>query len=178
MRVHIIIGGHIANTVVCDSLEMAHELAVVTHPGIDPAAIETADADEASGSVGDAWANGAVVPPFAVTLDEQIAALMRTYDGFVQTRIDDVARSFGYGDPNRPEVSPILHAVGYADEPAVPRFMLEWQALRAYRSKMWAASGLILTACKRGERPVPTHAELIAELDELVPPPIQEPYLG
>lgn len=100
------------------------------------------------------------------------AALIKQYDGIVQGRLDAVARSFGYGDPNRPEISPILHAISYAEEPAVARFMNEGRALRAWRSLVWAAAAAILNAVKAGERPIPTEAEL---LDELPEPPVQDP---
>lgn len=102
-------------------------------------------------------------------------AAVRTFDGIVQGRIDDVARAFGYGDPNRPEVSPILHAVSYADEPAVPRFQQEGQALRAWRSNTWAYCGQVLTAVAQSQRPAPTPAELLAELETEVPAPVQAP---
>lgn len=100
---------------------------------------------------------------------------VRMFDGIVQGRIDEVARSFGYGDPNRPEVSPILHAVSYADEPAVPRFQAEGQALRAWRSNTWAYCGQVLNAVAQGQRPTPTGPELLAELEDEVPAPVQVP---
>lgn len=100
---------------------------------------------------------------------------MRHYDGIVQKRLDGVARAFGYGDPNRPEVSPILHAISYADEPAVPRFQEEGQALRAWRSLTWAAAGAILNAVQSGDRAIPTDEELLAELEQVAPAPVQEP---
>ncbi|MFC7515105.1 hypothetical protein ACFQUU_08825 [Herbaspirillum sp. GCM10030257] len=103
---------------------------------------------------------------------QQEAALIRQYDGIVQRHLDAVAKSFGYGDPNRPEVSPILHAISYAEEPAVERFMNEGRALRAWRSLVWVAAAGILNAVKAGERGVPTEAELLAELPH---PPTQDP---
>lgn len=109
--------------------------------------------------------------PDAVAAVEQ-AALIKRFDGVVQSHIDGVARSFGYGDPNRPEISPILHAISYADEPAVPRFQAEGQALRAWRSLVWAKCAGILNAVKAGERAIPTEAELLAELPD---PPTQDP---
>lgn len=98
--------------------------------------------------------------------------LIKYYDGVVQGHIDAVARSFGYGDPNRPEVSPILHAISYAEEPAVPRFQIEGRALRAWRSIVWATAAGILNAVMDGQRQIPTEAELLAELP---PAPVQEP---
>jgi len=106
------------------------------------------------------------------TPEQQEAELVKTYDGIVQGHLDAVARSFGYGDPNRPEVSPILHAISYAEEPAVERFMNEGRALRAWRSLVWVTAAGILNAVKSGTRAIPTEAELLAELPA---PPIQEP---
>lgn len=104
--------------------------------------------------------------------EARVEALVKHYDGVVQKRLDDIARSFGYGDPNRPEVSPILHAISYAEEPAVPRFQNEGRALRAWRSLVWVTAAGILNAVKAGERAIPTEAELLAELPEA---PEQEP---
>lgn len=102
-------------------------------------------------------------------------ALVLYFDGVVQGRIDGVARAFGYGDPHRPEVSPILHAVSYADEPAVLRFQQEGQALRAWRSRTWAKAAEILNAVKAGTRAIPTEVELLDELETAAPAPIQAP---
>jgi len=103
--------------------------------------------------------------------EAQFAALVRQYDGIVQGRIDAVAQSFGYGDPNRPQVPPILHAITYADEPAVPKFQAEGRLLRAWRSLYWAATWPILQAVRAGERPVPEPEALLEELDAAAPPP-------
>jgi hypothetical protein len=97
--------------------------------------------------------------------------MVKEYDGIVQARLDEHARAMGYGDPNRPEVSPILHAISYADEPAVPKFQAEGRALRTWRSLYWAACWPILEAVRMNQRPVPTPAELISELDAAAPPP-------
>lgn len=115
---------------------------------------------------------GVVAKPAPPMTDEQVAEMIKFYDGVVQKRLDDVARSFGYGDPNRPEVSPILHAISYAEEPAVPRFQNEGRALRAWRSLVWVTAAGILNAVKAGERAVPTADEVLAELPEA---PVQEP---
>lgn len=108
----------------------------------------------------------------APTDPEAWAALVREYDGHVQARLDAHAAAMGYGDPNRPEVSPILHAITYADEAAVPKFQAEGRALRAWRSLYWAACWPVLEAVRLGQRPVPTPAELLAELDAAAPPPV------
>lgn len=103
----------------------------------------------------------------------QFGLMVNSYDALVQSRLDDGARAFGYGDPNRPEVSPILHAVSYAEEPAVPKFQAEGRLLRAWRSRYWAACWPILQAVQLGRRPLPGEAELIAELDAAAPPPTE-----
>lgn len=110
-------------------------------------------------------------PPVVDNSEAEFLALVKQYDGHVQARIDGVAQSFGYGDPNRPQVSPILHAISYADEPAVPKFQAEGRLLRAWRSLYWAATWPILQAVRAGERPVPEPADLLAELDAAAPPP-------
>jgi len=48
----------------------------------------------------------------------------------VQARLDTHAQSWGYDN--------IFTACTYADEPAVPQFQAEGQALRAWRSATWA----------------------------------------
>lgn len=114
----------------------------------------------------DAWQAAHVPDP---------AELIKAYDLVVQTRLDAVARDeFRYGDPNRPEVSPILHAISYAEEPAVPKFQAEGRALRAWRSLTWAAAASILIAVQRGERTVPSAAALLAELEAVAPAPTVE----
>ena len=77
----------------------------------------------------------------------------------VQFWLDEQARALGYDD--------IKSAVTYADEPAVPRFQQEGQALRRLRSLAWARCYEILSAVQAGQRSIPTEAELIAELEAL-----------
>lgn len=119
------------------------------------------------------WNGTAVValPPVPEPVSELI---LRQYDGVVQGRLDDVARSFGYGDPNRPDVSPMLHAISYAEEPAVAKFQAEGRLLRAWRSRYWAATWPILQAVQGGQRAVPLPSALLAELDADSPPPTAE----
>ncbi|KRB73437.1 hypothetical protein [Noviherbaspirillum sp. Root189] len=107
----------------------------------------------------------------APTPDQVAAEQVKYYDNVVQTHLDTVARSFGYGDPNRPDVSPILHAISYAEEPAVERFMNEGRALRAWRSLVWVTAAGILNAVKAGTRTIPSDVELLAELPD---PPTQD----
>ena len=92
------------------------------------------------------------------------ARSIKRYDGIVQGHIDAIAQSFGYGDPNRPTVSPILHAISYADEPEVPKFQAEGKMLRAWRSRVWATAATILKQVTEGQRSAPSEADLLAEL--------------
>lgn len=108
---------------------------------------------------------------YLVKQDAAFAERVKLYDGVVQGHIDAVARGFGYGDPNRPDVSPILHAISYADEPAVPKFQAEGRLLRAWRSRMWAACWPILEAARTGQRQVPDPDDLLAELLAGAPAP-------
>lgn len=91
-------------------------------------------------------------PPTA----EQIMARL---EARVQRWLDGQARALGYDD--------IKSAVSYAEEPAVPKFQQEGQALRRLRSLAWARCYEIMDQVKAGQRPVPTEEELIAELEAL-----------
>lgn len=113
------------------------------------------------------------IATLAAERERQEAELIKQYDGIVQGRLDGHARTFGYGDPNRPEISPILHVISYADEPAVVKFQAEGRLFRAWRSLTWVASAGILNAVKAGGRGVPTEAELLAELEQLAPAPVE-----
>lgn len=97
-------------------------------------------------------ARGAAVP---ATEAEIVAAYMSA----VQQHMDAGAVSFGYDN--------LISVITYAEEPAVARYQAEGQAFRAWRSACWLACEQMLAAVKAGERPAPTHAELIAELPKL-----------
>lgn len=77
----------------------------------------------------------------------------------VQSHLDTQARSFGYDD--------IRTAVTYADEPAVPKFQAEGQALRAWRSLVWGKCHSLLDEVQSGMRGRMTPDQVVAEL----PPP-------
>lgn len=91
-------------------------------------------------------------PPTA----EQIMARMKAR---VQSWLDEQARALGYDD--------IKTAITYAEEPAVPKFQQEGQALRRLRSLAWARYYEILNAVQAGQRSIPTEEELIAEMEAL-----------
>lgn len=80
----------------------------------------------------------------------------------VSAHMNATAKTLGY--------SSIHTAVTYADEPAVPKFQAEGQALRAWRSLVWAQCYAILDEVNAGTRPIPTESELIALLPIFVPP--------
>ena len=77
----------------------------------------------------------------------------------VQSWLDERARALGYDD--------IKSAVTYAEESAVPKFKQEGQAMRRLRSLAWARCYEILNEVQAGQRPIPTEAELIAEMEAL-----------
>ncbi len=77
----------------------------------------------------------------------------------VYAHLNAAAHALGYDD--------IRAAVTYADEPAVPKFQAEGRAFRAWRSLVWAHCYQVLDDVQAGRRPIPTAADLIAELPAL-----------
>ena len=98
----------------------------------------------------------AYVPPPPPTAEEVTAQITAEKTRLVQAKMDAQAQTLGYDD--------IATAVTYADEPAVPKFQIEGQALRAWRSQVWATCYTILAAVSAGEREIPSDDELIAAL--------------
>ena len=80
----------------------------------------------------------------------------------IQQHLDAAAVAAGYDD--------IKTAVTYAEEPAVPKFQIEGQAFREWRSLCWAHCYAVLDAVNAGERDIQTAEELIVELPTLVLP--------
>jgi hypothetical protein len=91
-------------------------------------------------------------PAIALTPEQQAAQYVQA----TQNMLDALARSWGYDDAKS--------AVTYADEPAVPKFQHEGQAIRAWRSLVWAELYTLQAQVQAGTRPVPTSVELIALL--------------
>lgn len=85
--------------------------------------------------------------------------IMQRLEARVQRWLDEQARALGYDD--------IRSAVTYAEEPAVPKFQQEGQAMRRLRSLAWARCYEIMDQVKAGQRSIPTEGELIAELEAL-----------
>lgn len=77
----------------------------------------------------------------------------------IQAHLDATARQFGYDD--------IKSAVTYADEPAVPKFQQEGQALRAWRSLVWEVAFAELALYQEGA-PIPTGEQLIEKLPAFI----------
>lgn len=80
----------------------------------------------------------------------------------VQAHLDAAAQALGYDD--------IATAVTYADEASVAAFEAQGRALRAWRSKVWAACIVTLDAVHAGKADTPTAAALIASLPAFVAP--------
>lgn len=77
----------------------------------------------------------------------------------VQAHLDATAQSFNFDN--------IANAVTYAEEPAVPEFQAQGQALRAWRSLVWEKCYAIFDEAQAGARQIPTDQELIGELPAL-----------
>lgn len=99
-----------------------------------------------------------------VDVEKAIEITRLRLESAVQEYMDAKAASYGYGDERLP---PLLSAISYAEEPAVPKFQAEGQKFRAWRSLVWAACYSILGDVVAGQRQVPTVEELIAELPVL-----------
>ena len=99
-----------------------------------------------------------------ITIDPTRAAavLLPQLTTHVQAHLDTAAQAAGYDT--------IYTAVSYAEEPSVPKFQAEGHAFRAWRSLVWAAANAIRADVEAGTRPVPTAAQLIAELPTLTLP--------
>lgn len=146
MRAHVIEDGKIVNTIEIERLDLIPGLHLV-------------DADLVGGAIGDAYDDdaGMAQPPAPAAPSE--AETIAAYMAAVQQHMDAGAVSFGYDN--------LISVITYAEEPAVARYQAEGQAFRAWRSACWLACEQMLAAVKAGERPAPTHAELIAELPKL-----------
>lgn len=95
---------------------------------------------------------------FPVLSDPQLTVQQRisAVEAAVQDHLDAQARARGYDD--------IRSAVTYAEEPAVPKFQAEGQALRAWRSMVWQRCYQILADFQAGIIPEPDAAGVIAML--------------
>lgn len=78
------------------------------------------------------------------------------YTAAIQRHLDAVAQSWGYDN--------VYTAATYAEEPVVKAFQDEGKALRAWRSRVWAAARQTLTDVQSGKTPPPTIEEFITSL--------------
>jgi len=77
----------------------------------------------------------------------------------IQSHLDSEAQSKGYDS--------IFTAVTYADEPANLTFQTEGQALRAWRSNVWASCYAMLAEWEAGNITEPTIDEVLAQLPQV-----------
>lgn len=92
------------------------------------------------------------LPP---TFEQRKDALLSAVDA----HLNQAARARGYDD--------IRTAVTYAEEPAVPKFQAEGQAMRAWRSLVYAKCYEVLAAVQSGGMAEPTKEQLLALLPVL-----------
>lgn len=90
------------------------------------------------------------------------ADLIASIASAVQAHMDQKAKLLGYDD--------IKTAVTYADEPAVPKFQAEGQALRAWRSTVWAKCYELLDEVNSGDRAAMSAEHVLALLPVLEMP--------
>ena len=113
----------------------------------------------ANGEVGGAEEVMALIAPPPPMSQDQIEWGIR---GYVKLHLDLVAQGIGYDS--------IDEAVGYADEPEVPKYQIEGAALRAWRSKVWVKTDQIIEAYKTGVIPQPTAQAVVETLPKFVYP--------
>ena len=93
------------------------------------------------------------------TIEEIQAQVQANLTNAVQHVLDSKAQELNYDS--------CLSVCSYIDT-GVPKFDAEGKAFRAWRSAVWAKGYEILAQVQAGERAIPTEAELLAELPELV----------
>ncbi|MFM9902126.1 MAG: hypothetical protein ACKVOT_14035 [Polaromonas sp.] len=95
---------------------------------------------------------------WTLNMERQIARIKERLSAAVQAHMEAKAKQLGYDS--------LLSAISYADEASAPQFQKEGQALRAWRSSVWACCVDLISQVERG-RPVPTDEELIALLPQV-----------
>lgn len=93
------------------------------------------------------------------TIEELQAQIQKQLTNAVQRVLDNKAQELNYDN--------CLSVCSYIDT-GVPKFDAEGKAFRAWRSAVWAKGYEILAQVQAGQRAIPTEAELIAELPQLV----------
>ena len=108
------------------------------------------------------FVNGAwVFVDIPVEIEPTPEAVQPTFTAAIQARLDAFAKTRNYDS--------ILSACTYAAS-TVPKFAAEGQCCVRKRDDTWAASYSILASVETGTRPMPTLAEVEAELPALVWP--------
>lgn len=107
---------------------------------------------------GDYW-EVVAKPIYKPTQEEIEQQIQKQLTDAVQRVLDAKAQELNYDS--------CLSVCSYIDT-GVARFDAEGRAFRAWRSAAWAKGYEILAQVQAGERGIPTEAELIAELPELV----------
>ena len=93
------------------------------------------------------------------TVEELQARIQKQLTDAVQRVLDSKAQELNYDN--------CLSVCSYIDT-GVQKFDDEGKAFRAWRSAVWAKGYDILAQVQAGLRPIPTEAQLIAELPQLV----------
>lgn len=91
--------------------------------------------------------------------EEEFNTLALRFRVAIQAKLDSAAQAKGYDS--------IATAVSYAEEPAVPRFQEEGQALRQWRSLVWQYAYQELDKVKSGARATPSVEEFLSEMPQL-----------
>lgn len=94
-----------------------------------------------------------------LSAEEQQAQIQKQLTDAVQHVLDAKAQELNYDS--------CLSVCSYIDT-GVPKFDAEGRAFRAWRSAVWAKGYEILAQVQVGQRAIPTEAELLSELPQLV----------
>lgn len=93
------------------------------------------------------------------TIEEKQAQIQKQLTGAVQRVLDSKAQELLYDS--------CLSVCSYIDT-GVSKFDAEGRAFRAWRSAVWSKGYEILAQVQAGQRAIPTEAELLSELPQLV----------
>ena len=125
------------------------------------------DVNEIGTIVYDDIANPGNAKPTEVEIDAagkaiHFNATKELYQVETQKTLDAKAKEIGYDS--------IFTAVTYADEPSVPAFQSDGQALRAWRSAVWAYAYQVLADVEAETIALPSLEDFIADAPAYVPP--------